>query len=554
MVTQSKTLRLKDISTYLSVIIIILGFLFLIGWIFNIKLLQSPGSGFSTIKSNVTFGFILIGFSIFLIQTRGSNHSYRLTGKILALLVFLIGILTLSEYLLGINLGVDQILFKEAAGALNTSSPNRMAFNAALNLVLAGLAMMLIDVKRGHTYEISQVLALFGGVVSLLALLGYTFDASILYQLPKFTGIAIYAAATFILVFAAILFTTPNKGVMKLVTSDSLGGYFARRFLPLIIIVPWLLGFIIKLGINYGLYDYAYGYALLIASIIVFLSIILWITSYSIKNVETERNRVNEDLKKSKKELEKAKAELEEKVKERTIALETSNNELEHFAYVTSHDLREPLRMITSFLQLLERKYDHELDEDAHEYIGFAVDGAKRLDEMINDLLEYSRVTSGDRVFKKLDTQKILDKALLNLKVSVEESGAVIIHENLPVINGDEKLMVQLMQNLIGNAIKYCDTNKTPEIHIAAKKEADHYLFSVADNGIGMDSKHLGKIFTIFQRLHRNDEYDGTGIGLAITQKIVQQHGGHIWAESAPGEGSTFYFTIPIFSVNIREL
>jgi light-regulated signal transduction histidine kinase (bacteriophytochrome) len=199
--------------------------------------------------------------------------------------------------------------------------------------------------------------------------------------------------------------------------------------------------------------------------------------------------------------------------------------------------------MITSFLQLLERKYDDDLDEEAHEYIGFAVDGAKRLDEMTNDLLEYSRVTSGERVFKDLDTKEIMDKALLNLKVSVDESGAIITQENLPVIRGDEKLMVQLMQNLIGNAIKYSDKN--PEIHIAAKKEADQYLFSVADNGIGMDSKHLSRIFTIFQRLHRNDEYDGTGIGLAITQKIVQQHGGHIWAESTLGKGSTFYFTIP---------
>lgn len=543
MVTRSKISIFKGMSEKLSVIIIILGFLFIIGWAFNIKILQSPSTGFSTIKSNVGVGFILIGFSILLIQTRGSNHRYMLLGKIMALLVFLIGMLTLSEYMFGINLGIDQILFKEAPGALNTSSPNRMAFNAALNLVLAGLAVVFADVKIDFNYEISQMLAIFGGIVSILAVFGYTFDASILYRLPQFTGIAIYAAATFILVFTAILFTNPNKGFMKLLASDSLGGYFARRFLPLIIIVPWLLGFLIKLGINYRFYDYSYGYALLIASIIVFLTIILWITSYSIKNIETERNKVNEDLKNSKKELEKAKEELEEKVKERTIDLETSNNELEHFAYVTSHDLREPLRMITSFLQMLERKYDDELDEDAHEYIGFAVDGAKRMDEMINDLLEYSRVTSGERVFKDLDTGEIVNKALLNLKVSVDESGAIITWENLPIINGDEKLMVQLMQNLIGNAIKYCD--KKPEIHIAAKKEHDNYMFSVADNGIGIDSKHLTRIFTIFQRLHRNDEYDGTGIGLAITQKIVQQHGGNIWVESTIGKGSTFYFTIP---------
>lgn len=546
MVNKSKTVQFKEIATYMSVIVVLLGVLFLVGWILNIQLFLSPGSDFSTIKSNVAVAFVLIGLAIFLIQTKGSIPKYRLIGKIMALLVFLIGILTVLEYLFGLNLGIDQLFFKEVAGVLNTSSPNRMAFNASINLVLAGLAVLVMDIKIDHGHELSQVLAFLGGIVSILALLGYSFNASILYHLPQFTGIAIYATVTFILIFSAILLANPDRGFMKLLVSDTLGGYFARRVLPLIIIVPWVLGFLTKLGINYGIYDYSYGYALLIFFIILFLSVILGITSYSIRNIEKERNKVNHDLKQSKMELEKSKEELEEKVKERTTALETSNKELEHFAYVTSHDLKEPLRMITSFLQLLERKYDNDLDEDAHEYIGFAVDGAKRMDEMINDLLEYSRVTSEERVFKNLDTQKILEEALLNLKVAVDESGAIITHGDLPVIRGDEKLMVQLIQNLIGNAIKYCEADKIPKIHVAAKKEDDHYLFSVSDNGIGMDSKHLTKIFTIFQRLHRNDEYDGTGIGLAITQKIVQQHGGNIWAESTLGKGSTFYFTIPL--------
>jgi signal transduction histidine kinase len=546
MTTKSKTAQFKGIAAYLSIIVVFLGFIFLVGWIFNIKLLLSPGSDFSIIKSNVAVAFILIGLAIFIILTRGSNPKYNLIGKILALLVFLIGILTLSEYILGLNLGIDQLFFKEAVGAFNTSSPNRMAFNAAVNLVLAGLAVMIIDVKTDHGHDLYQGLAFLGGVVSILALLGYSFNATILYHLPPFTGIAIYAAATFVLVFSAILLANPEKGFMKLLVSNTLGGYFARRVLPLIIIVPLVLGFLVKLGINYGFYDYSFANALLIFFIILFLTVILGITSYSVRNIEKERNKVNEDLKKSKMELEKAKEDLEQKVKERTIALETSNNELEHFAYATSHDLKEPLRMITSFLQLLERKYENDLDEDAHEYIGYAVDGAKRMDGMINDLLEYSRVTSEERVFNNLDTQKILDEALLNLKVAVDESGAMVTHENMPVVKGDEKLMVQLFQNLIGNAIKYCDTNKIPEIHVAAKIEDDHYLFSVSDNGIGMDSKYLTKIFTIFQRLHGNDEYNGTGIGLSIAQKIVKQHGGDIWAESTLGKGSTFYFTIPL--------
>ena len=223
--------------------------------------------------------------------------------------------------------------------------------------------------------------------------------------------------------------------------------------------------------------------------------------------------------------------------------LEQSNKDLEQFAYITSHDLREPLRMITSFLQLLERRYKDKLDEDANEFIEFAVDGAKRLDAMTNDLLKYSKITSEQRKNTSVNFEHVLEHALTNLKVQIEENKAVITHDPLPTINGDEQLKVQLFQNLIGNAIKY-RSQETPKIHISATKEKNKYLFSIKDNGIGMSHKHLEKIFTIFQRLHTK-EYEGTGIGLAIAQKIVHQQGGQIWVESELGKGSTFYFTIP---------
>ena len=236
------------------------------------------------------------------------------------------------------------------------------------------------------------------------------------------------------------------------------------------------------------------------------------------------------------------KAEL--KINENMKRLAQSNKELEQFAYITSHDLREPLRMITSFLQLLQRRYKDKLDEDANEFIGFAVDGAKRLDNMTNDLLSYSRITSSKRHIQVVDFEQVLAETLQNLKIPIEETNAVITYDHLPTMLGDAKLKVQLFQNIIGNALKY-RSQKTPEIHISAIKKNDHYLFSIKDNGIGMSQDHLKKIFTIFQRLHTQEEYEGTGIGLAIAQKIVHQQGGKIWAESELGKGTTFYFTIP---------
>ena len=221
-----------------------------------------------------------------------------------------------------------------------------------------------------------------------------------------------------------------------------------------------------------------------------------------------------------------------------------SNQELEQFAYVTSHDLKEPLRMITSFLQLLQKRYSDELDEEANDFINYAVDGAKRMNMMINDLLEYSRIGSTERKYQYLQTEKILETVLTNLKPSIEEANAIITHDPLPLIYANEYMMIQLFQNIISNAIKYRG-EETPKIHVSTDYIDEEYIFSITDNGIGIDQKYLERIFKIFQRLHTHEKYEGTGIGLAISKRIIQKHRGKIWAESELGKGTTFYFTIP---------
>lgn len=224
--------------------------------------------------------------------------------------------------------------------------------------------------------------------------------------------------------------------------------------------------------------------------------------------------------------------------------LQKSNSELEQFAYVASHDLQEPLRMISNFLQLLKKRYEGQLDSDADEFIGFAVDGAKRMQILINDLLAYSRVTSKAEAFENVNLEKVLDEVLFNLEIDIEKNQAIIKREPLPEIHADYSQMVQVFQNLVGNALKYRSDEK-PEISISTKKEHDHWLFAVKDNGIGIESEYFPQIFQIFRRLHTHDEYEGTGIGLAITKRIIEHHQGKISVESEPEKGSTFYFTIP---------
>jgi PAS domain S-box-containing protein len=234
----------------------------------------------------------------------------------------------------------------------------------------------------------------------------------------------------------------------------------------------------------------------------------------------------------------------EKDLRETLQELERSNRELEMFAYVVSHDLQEPLRMVQSYVQLLERRYSEQLDEDAREFIDFAVDGTRRMQGMIEDLLRYSRVDSRGDEFERADLNDVLDEALANLAASIEETDAEIEIDELPELTVDRSQMIQLFQNLIGNAIKFAEEGP-PRVQITHETRNGSSVIAVEDNGIGIPDEQMERIFAIFQRLHGSDAYPGTGIGLAICKKIVERHGGSIWVESTVGEGSTFYVELP---------
>ncbi|MFQ5944464.1 MAG: PAS domain S-box protein [Anaerolineales bacterium] len=224
--------------------------------------------------------------------------------------------------------------------------------------------------------------------------------------------------------------------------------------------------------------------------------------------------------------------------------LERSNRDLEQFAYLASHDLQEPLRMVSSYLRLLERRYKDGLDEDANEFIHYAIDGADRMKVLINSLLDYSRVDTHGKELEGTDSELALERALTNLQLAIIENRASVTHDSLPTLRADEGQLVQLFQNLVSNAIK-CRKEEALEIHVGADRKDGDWLFSVSDNGIGIDPRDSESIFGLFQRSHHQEDVPGAGIGLAISRRIVERHGGRIWVESELGKGSTFYFTMP---------
>ena len=258
----------------------------------------------------------------------------------------------------------------------------------------------------------------------------------------------------------------------------------------------------------------------------------------------TERAVMNilEDFDDEKNKVERANEELRTK----TTELGRSNAELEQFAYVASHDLQEPLRMVSTYVQLFAKRFKGTVaDEKADKYIAYAVEGAKRMQALIGGLLAYSRVGAGDHVTSRVDLDDIVDVALMNLSEGLRETGAVITRDPLPMIMAEPTQLTQVFQNLIANANKFLRADVEPRIHISATRQGAHWLLRVKDNGIGIEPEFFDRIFVIFQRLHTRAEFPGTGIGLSICKKVVERHGGTIWIESQPGQGTAFCFTLP---------
>jgi signal transduction histidine kinase len=522
---------------------VLLGVTVLAGWAVGVPALTRLIPGEVIIRPNAALGFVLSGTALLLLAPIAGRPGRRRTaGRVAAASAALVGGLTLLEYVLGLDLGIDLVLFRQAQLALPATVGGRMGANAALNFTLLGCACLLLDV--GRRFKPAEPAAVVVGLVALTALVGHMFGEVDFYALRHYTPMAIPGAIVFAALAAGLLHARPAGGLMGVISNPAAGGALARRLLPWVLVMPPLIGWLRLRGERAGYFDLEFGLSIMVVSSVLLLALVVLGTARSLTRSDLDRHRVAAELAHNEA-LRQAEARQADELRRARDAAEAANKELEAFAYSVSHDLRAPLRAIDGFSQALLEDYAARLDAGGRHYLDRVRANAQRMAQLIDDLLDLSRVSRSALQREAVDLSALAREIVAELRrAQPDRQVEVVIADGLRAV-GDGRLLAVALQNLLGNAWKFTARQARARIELGRTNENGHSAFFVKDDGAGFDMRYVDKLFGAFQRLHSPQEFEGNGIGLATVQRIVRRHGGRVWATGEVGNGATFYFTVP---------
>jgi signal transduction histidine kinase len=514
-VSEGARARAVQAARWAALVTVVLGVAVLVGWSFDIQVLKSIVPVWVTMKANTALCFVLIGAALLLLLREPPKRVTDNFAYALAALATLIGMLTVAEYVSGLDLRIDQMLFHEMTGAVQTVTPGRMAVLTAIGFVLLGLALILF---RARKVWFAQAATLLTGVVFMVSFSGYLYEVIALERFGP-TAIAAHTAVGFLLLVAGVLLAQAGRGVMASVTNDGADGVMLRRLLPAVLVMPYAIGGLIQVGIRQGLYGTDFGWALFsLATMLTLVAFVSWNAKDLHRLDKAHRSALD--------------------------SLEDAVSELQAFSYSVSHDLRAPLRSLDGFSTALLEDYGDKLDEEGLRHLERIRGAARKMGELTDGLLALSRLSRAEPHFIDLDLSRLAEEIAGEIRKS-DPSRQVefAIQPGLHAV-ADVTLIRPLIQNLLDNAWKFTSRKERARIEFGAEDSGGEHVYYVRDDGAGFDMAYADKLFVAFQRLHSQGDFPGIGIGLATVARIVHRHRGRVWAEGEPDDGATFRFTL----------
>lgn len=522
---------LKTFSKISGLFTIIVGLVVIAGWSFNISTLKSVLPTEISMKANAALSFILSGISFVILLFNNLGKLTRRIGQIIALAVFTLAMLTLTEYIFNQNLGIDQILFEDGKEVFLNISVGRMSANTAFGFLFISMSLLFFNTKIGKYFLPSQVLSLLVVMLALMGLTSHFYSRWSLLQLFQSTAMSFPTAFLFFIISLGILLSHPYEGLMKNATKENSSGIMLRYLFPAAILLPVIIELLATIGAEIGLYEINLTPVARTLGMFFSVVVLLWFAISKYEQFETKQRKAEEEVRILNEELEK-------RVTERT-------KELESFSYSVSHDLRAPIRAIDGFSRKLTEQYESVLDDEGKRLLNIVLKNTKNMGQLIDDLLTFSRLSRKKFELQEINMAELVNEVLKELNEFNEDRKLDISVRELPNVKGDRTLMRQVIVNLLSNSIKFTKSRDTAVIEVGGFAEDNLNSYYVKDNGVGFDMKYVDKAFEVFQRLHSSKEFEGTGVGLAIVHKIIQRHGGEIWAGGEVDKGATFYFSLP---------